>query len=639
MTLGTCIALTTCVFALAYSPRVEAQPPPPSDVEHYIWDLRPLYASDAAWSADKVAVLQKLKTIARFKGIVGRDSRTFAQAMDEMADIRQRVGNMQEYAILTSNLDVTDSAAQARNAVATSLDAKVESTLSFADYEIRDLGPARVEQFIREQPRLEAHRLRIHQILTFAPHLLAPQAERLARSAQKWPTVSSDAVNALYESDLPWPRIEDGNGGTSVVTPETFASLRKSKDKDIRHRANVAYFARLHTLEPWFGAMLTDRIEADLTLARARGFSDGMEALLFGEGMPPQVIARLTTVTRANSSLLKRYARVRAAALGLSGSYEDSLVAPPGIQRLFSVAEAKAATINASRELGAEFQNRLSRELDTPWIHLPPWPHKRNTYGFWGNNIGGKPGFGFIKYDGSYRSSTNYAGLAIATMAFWTMPKNRPTDTRIDPGIYGNALVFAGNILHNDYLRRRAGSREERIAYLIYGLDRLRQIMFDEAVIVEHEQQLQRQLLQGNEPTGAEISASYLKILRDYREDRASGLDVDPMFAGEWMDNGLAFYSFEDQNFPLAMAAGCSLVEKARRGDARARNGFTGVRGRIGSDFSYDLLKAAGIDLATPEPYEAAMRRMKLLLDELEALLPRGVVRAAEQRVVRGARR
>ncbi|HXN08060.1 MAG TPA: hypothetical protein VN860_00220, partial [Candidatus Acidoferrales bacterium] len=359
MKLGACIAIMTCVSALAYSTRVEAQtPPPPADVEHYVWDLRPLYASDAAWSADKTAVLKKLKTISRFKGIIGRDARTFAQAMDEMADMRQRVANMQEYAILTSDLDVTDSTAQARNGIATSLDAQVESTLSFADYEIRDMGAARVERFIREQPRLEAHRLRIHHILTYAPHLLFPQAERLARSAEKWPTVSSDAVNALYESDLPWPRIADQNGGTSIVRPEEFAFLRKSNDKDTRHRANVAYFAKLHTLEPLFGVMLKDRIEADATLARARGFSDGMEALLFSEGMPPQVISRLIAVTRANSGVLRRYTRVRAAALGVSGSYEDSLMSPPAVQRIFSVAETKAVTIDASRELGAAFQSR-----------------------------------------------------------------------------------------------------------------------------------------------------------------------------------------------------------------------------------------------------------------------------------------
>jgi oligoendopeptidase F len=598
-----------------------AQRAAPSDVDRYVWDLRPLYASHAAWEADREAVQRELTTVTRFKGTLGRDARTFATGIEEMSDMRQRVANMQEYAILTSNLDINSASAQADKATANALAAQVESTLSFADYEIRDIGIARIELFFREQPRLEMYRLRIHQTLVNAPHLLSPQAERLARSAQLWPLVSSDAVNAVYETDLPWPQVRDESETERRVTPELFALLRKSRNRAVRDAANVAYFNRLHTLEPLFAVMIDDRISADLALARARGFRDGMDALLFREGIPPRAIPTMLAVTRANSGLLRRYVALRAKALAVSGSYEDSFVAPPGIANTFSVAQTKAITLGAAAELGARFQDRLRHELETPWIHLPPWPQKRNTYGFWGNNIGGKPGFGFMKYDGSYRSSANYAGLAISVMAFWTMPKNRPTDTRIDPSVYGNALVFAGNILHNDYLREHTASRDEQIAYLIYGLDRLRQIVFDEAAIVEHERDLQGRLLRGEEPTGAEISASYLDIVRSYREDPGLGETVAPMFAGEWMDNGLAFESFEDQNFPLAMAAACSLVEKARAGDPRARNGFEGVRGRIGSDFSYDLLKAAGVDLATPAPYEAEMRRMRLLVNDLEQLI------------------
>ena len=40
-----------------------------------------------------------------------------------------------------------------------------------------------------------------------------------------------------------------------------------------------------------------------------------------------------------------------------------------------------------------------------------------------------------------------------------------------------------------------------------------------------------------------------------------------------------------------------------------------------GSDYAYDLMKQAGVDLATPEPYRALLRRMEGIMDEIEALL------------------
>jgi oligoendopeptidase F len=39
-----------------------------------------------------------------------------------------------------------------------------------------------------------------------------------------------------------------------------------------------------------------------------------------------------------------------------------------------------------------------------------------------------------------------------------------------------------------------------------------------------------------------------------------------------------------------------------------------------GSGYGYDLYKQAGIDMATPKPYQALVARMNRLMDEIEAL-------------------
>jgi oligoendopeptidase F len=39
-----------------------------------------------------------------------------------------------------------------------------------------------------------------------------------------------------------------------------------------------------------------------------------------------------------------------------------------------------------------------------------------------------------------------------------------------------------------------------------------------------------------------------------------------------------------------------------------------------GSDYPYELYKKAGIDMATPGPYQALVARMDRLMDEVEAL-------------------
>jgi oligoendopeptidase F len=40
-----------------------------------------------------------------------------------------------------------------------------------------------------------------------------------------------------------------------------------------------------------------------------------------------------------------------------------------------------------------------------------------------------------------------------------------------------------------------------------------------------------------------------------------------------------------------------------------------------GSDYPYELVKTAGVDLATPAPYQALVTRMNTIMDEIEAIL------------------
>ncbi len=47
-----------------------------------------------------------------------------------------------------------------------------------------------------------------------------------------------------------------------------------------------------------------------------------------------------------------------------------------------------------------------------------------------------------------------------------------------------------------------------------------------------------------------------------------------------------------------------------------------------GADYPHNLVKAAGVDLATKEPYEALVKRMNRIMDEIEAILAGGRVTA-----------
>jgi oligoendopeptidase F len=198
-----------------------------------------------------------------------------------------------------------------------------------------------------------------------------------------------------------------------------------------------------------------------------------------------------------------------------------------------------------------------------------------------------------------------------------TMPANRPTDQREDPGVYGNAILRAGRMLHNDYMVAHASTSQARTAYLIFGLDALA-TTFEDALRAEFAWEAERRIAAGVTPTGDELSSRYGALLREYYGGE-DGYRVPGYAQLAWMSEPYLFYGYINQHFPPATAAASLLIERLRKGDAPARRAFDGVRGRLDSDFSYDLLAACNIDLASAAPYQALFRRMDHLMTELEA--------------------
>ena len=58
-------------------------------------------------------------------------------------------------------------------------------------------------------------------------------------------------------------------------------------------------------------------------------------------------------------------------------------------------------------------------------------------------------------------------------------------------------------------------------------------------------------------------------------------------------------------------------------GKKGARDQYLGLLKAGGSDYPYELLKRAGVDMATAAPYEATIARMNNIMDEIEAILAR----------------
>ena len=96
---------------------------------------------------------------------------------------------------------------------------------------------------------------------------------------------------------------------------------------------------------------------------------------------------------------------------------------------------------------------------------------------------------------------------------------------------------------------------------------------------------------------------------------------IEEPYTMEWAYIPHFYYDFYVFQYATSISGAAWFAEKFLKGDESARDALITVLKKGGSDDAYSILKDAGLDMATPEPYQALVRRMENVMDRIEALL------------------
>ena len=94
------------------------------------WDLRDLFADEAAWEAEFGALDAALAEVAPFRGRLGESGATLARCLDTVEQLQARLMRVSTFAYLRNAQDGTDPAYQAASARVGALAARLGASVS-----------------------------------------------------------------------------------------------------------------------------------------------------------------------------------------------------------------------------------------------------------------------------------------------------------------------------------------------------------------------------------------------------------------------------------------------------------------------------------------------------------------------------
>jgi oligoendopeptidase F len=142
-------------------------------------------------------------------------------------------------------------------------------------------------------------------------------------------------------------------------------------------------------------------------------------------------------------------------------------------------------------------------------------------------------------------------------------------------------------------------------------------------MFAEFEREVHASVDKGEPMSGDKLTKIYGEILRRYHGDKEGVVKIDDLYTIEWARIPHFYSSFYVFQYATSISAGSLFAQSILKGEPGARERYLKLLEAGSSDYPYDLVKAAGVDLATAAPYNAVATSMNRIMDQIETILAR----------------
>jgi oligoendopeptidase F len=607
------------------SPSVDPTPDNIQVAEKYLWDLSDLFANLDAWEAARSEAAKQIEGLKSLQGTLGEGPQSLLKASDQISQVYKMVARIYVYANLMADEDTRVAENEERSQLARRLFTDFGSAVSWYSPELLAIGERKIQQFLTAEPGLEKHRFGIENTLRQAPHTLSGEIEAvLAKTAQL--TGGPDAIySILANANMPWPEVTLSDGKTLRLSQAGYSAGRQAPVREDRKMVFDTFWTVWKDFEATLGAIINNHIQGLVFRTEVRSYDSSVGRALFDDHMPPEVYHTLVAEVNRALPTLHRYFKLRKRMLGIDDEMRYYDIYPPlvNLEKPYSIEESIAITRRALKPLGAEYLAAYDQGVEGRWMHVYPSPGKRSGAYMSGWAYDVHP-YVLLNHNDDYQSASTFAheyGHAVHSVL---ANKAQPWETARYATFIAETASIMNEMLLQDLVVGEAETAEEKLFYLGTGLEALRGTFFRQTMFAEFELAINEEVETGNVLTGAKLSNIYLELLKRYHGHDQGVVTIDDLYGIEWAFIPHFYYDFYVFQYATSIAAATELADKIGSGDSGAQQDFINLLKAGGSDYPYQLMKRAGIDMATPAPYRALVSRMNKIMDEMEAILDQG---------------
>lgn len=581
----------------------------------YKWDLSSMFPSDEAFEAGLEELKAYCPKLLAFKGKISTSAQAlleFLQLEDKMNLLLYKIIN---YAERKSDEDTRVAKYQAYVANATSAYTQVGEATSWFAAELLAIPAESVEKFYAEVPALEFYRRKLNKILNQREHTLSAEEEALLARAEELAVQPTNIFSMFDDADLTFDDAVDSEGKTHKLTSGSFVPLLMDADRVLRESAFKQLYSRFGEFRNTSAAILTSQVKNLQFFSSSRKYASSLEAALAENEIPVEVYNNLIDAVHQNFPAFYKYVDLRKRVMGLDELHFWDVYTPlvDDVDMKFTYEEACDLIVKALAPMGEEYVSLVKKGLESRWVDVYETPGKRSgAYSAGGKGMNPVMLLNFQGGLDDVYTLIHEMGHSLHTY----FSSHNQEITYSDYSIFVAEVASTCNeALLSHYLLEHETDPARHAYILNHFLEGFRGTIYRQCMFAEFERDINQMNADGVALNAEVLSERYGKLCAEYF---GPGIELDEEIKLEWSRIPHFYYNFYVYQYCIGFSAAIALSQRILSEGEPAVKDYIGYLSGGCSKTPIELLRGAGVDMATPDPVNAALKYFGELVDQLE---------------------
>ncbi|HLP18215.1 MAG TPA: oligoendopeptidase F, partial [Bacteroidota bacterium] len=580
-----------------------------------------LFPSIDAWKKEKDEMVRMMGTIPELRKNWTASAAGIAALYECTDAISLKARRLGAYAMNLQDMELGNSTYRSMSGELQSIFTDYGVTLSFRNADLLKMDEQILRGYLSSEPRLRPFAFTISEVLRARPHILPEEQAKVRSLAGLYAGSAQEAADLLNNVEIPSPEVTLSNGTTAQLNMAAYFRLRQSKNAADRELVVKTFWENRKKFEKTLAALYDAGMKEHLFDTRVSKFGTCLETRLFDDNIDTLMYHQLIRSVRSRLAPLHRFYAVKKNLLKLDTMrYSDVYAsAVPSITKLYPFDEARTIILGALHPLGNDYCTMVDKAFADRWIDI--YPNKEKQSGAYSRSVYGVHPYIKMNYDGSYDNVSTLSHELGHAMHSTLANAAQPFSNSGYPTFLAEIASTFNEHLLMDYFLANEKDDRYKLFLLDKYLDQVRGSIYQQTMFAEFELAMHERVEQGQSLTADWLDKTYLQILRDYYGHDNGTMIVGDQYQNAWSSVPHFFYNYYVFQYSTGMIASMALSDAVLHGTERDRERYLTLLKSGGSDFPLTLLKSAGVDMLSPEPAAAALRRFDMLVGEMEKLV------------------